>query len=290
MFYRTCDVFVDGGRLRVAEWGPPDAPAILAIHGISGSHLVWAAVVDAMPEIRLIAPDLRGRGASSELPGPWGMTQHAVDVIAVIDALGLDSVALMGHSMGGFVANVTAHQYPDRVSGVLLVDGGLTLPLPRGLLLEDAAQALNPPVDRLSLSFPDREAYRAFAATHPALQENWTPLVEAYVDYDLVGEPPVMRSRTSIDAMRRDAPDFYGPPEVQAAVAAIRPGTTLLVAPLGPRNERPALYTPTALERWRTTLPELNILVIDDVNHYSILIEERSAGIIADHARRLLGS
>ncbi len=290
MNYRTRDIAVDGGRLRVADWGPENGPTIVGLHGITGSHKVWAGVAEAMPEVRIIAPDLRGRGASSELPGPWGMTRHAVDVIAVIDAFGLGSVALMGHSMGGFVANVTAQQHPDRVSGVLLIDGGLTLPLPRGLALDDAAQALSPAADRLSLSFPDREAYRAFASTHPALHENWTPLVEAYVDYDLVGEPPLMRSRTSIDAMREDALDFYGGPVVEDAVAAVRPGTTLLVAPLGPRNEPPAVYSPEAIERWTAALPGLNVVMIDDVNHYSILIAEHSTAIIAEHARRLLAA
>ncbi len=290
MNYRTRDVAVDGGLLRVAEWGPADGPVILAIHGITGSHLAWAAVADVMPQVRIVAPDLRGRGASSALPGPWGMPRHAVDIIAVLDALGLDRVPVMGHSMGGFVANVTAHLYPDRVSSVLLIDGGLTLPLPQGLPLSDAAQAMSAPADRLSMTFPDREAYRAFARTHPAVQENWTPFLEAYVDYDLVGESPLMRSRTSIQAARRDALDFYGPQIVMDAVAGIREGTVLLIAPRGPRNEAPAVYSEAALERWKAELPGLEIVRVDDVNHYTIIIGLRGAAVVAEYAGRLLPS
>ncbi|MBG6054889.1 pimeloyl-ACP methyl ester carboxylesterase [Salinibacterium sp. CAN_S4] len=288
MNFRTREIAVDGGRLAVAEWGPADAHPLVVIHGITGSHKSWAAVAEAMPDTRIIAPDLRGRGASSELPGPWGMTQHALDVVAVIDALGLDRVPLVGHSMGGFVANVTAHRHPDRVSGVLLVDGGLTLPLPHGLTLGNAAQALSPSIDRLSLTFSSREAYRAFASTHPAIQEAWTPMIEAYVDYDLVGEPPVMHSRTSIDAMRRDAIDFYGSPDVVDAVAAIRQGTTMLVAPRGPRNDDVPLYSASALGRWLAELPALEVVTVSDVNHYTIVMDAAGAAVVAEFARDLL--
>src|ERR1035437_3362297 len=59
MTYRTHDVPVDGGALRVGEWGPddPGAPTVVAVHGITASHLAWAALAQAMPQVRLIAPD-----------------------------------------------------------------------------------------------------------------------------------------------------------------------------------------------------------------------------------------
>ena len=85
-------------------WGPDDKPAVLAIHGITANHLSWALVADALPDVRLIAPDLRGRGRSSELPGPWGMSAHAEDVAAVIETLTGGPVPIVGHSMGAFVA------------------------------------------------------------------------------------------------------------------------------------------------------------------------------------------
>ena len=268
MNYRTLDVAVDGGRLRVAEWGPADGPAIVAIHGITASHLAWAAVAAAMPEARIIAPDLRGRGASSELPGPWGMATHVADIVAVLDELGIDRVAVMGHSMGGVVANVLAHGYPDRVSGVLLVDGGLTLSLPRGMSLANAAQALSPADDRLSMTFPDRQAYRAFARTHPAIHESWSPAVEAYVDYDLVGEPPahalaivdrshergrgrLLRQPGGRGGRRRDPTGHHHPG--RGTRATQRAAGPVLVA----GGDR-AMDSCTA---------ELTIVMVDDVNH-----------------------
>jgi|SRR5450631_1364384 len=67
--YRTHDLPVDGGTLRVGEWGPDSsdetaAPTVIALHAITASHLAWAPVAQACPRLRVIAPDLRGRGRS----------------------------------------------------------------------------------------------------------------------------------------------------------------------------------------------------------------------------------
>ena len=88
MTYRTMDVPVRGGMLRVGEWAPadPDAPVVVAAHGITASHLAWATMADALPDVRFVAPDLRGRGRSNGLPGPFGMVQHADDLAAVSES------------------------------------------------------------------------------------------------------------------------------------------------------------------------------------------------------------
>ena len=123
--YEAVDVEVRGGSLRVGIWGTESGPPVLAIHGITASHLAWQLVAEALPDLRIIAPDLRGRGRSSELPGPYGFDQHADDLARLIDQLGLGPVPIVGHSMGGFVAVAVAHRHPDLISGVLLLDGGL---------------------------------------------------------------------------------------------------------------------------------------------------------------------
>ena len=109
MSYRTADVEVRGGWLRVGIWEStdltPEEPAartVLAVHGVTSSHLAWALVGErlvAMSGTRLIAPDLPGRGRSNGLPGPWGLEQHAADLQAVIDVFGPVHVTA-GHSIG----------------------------------------------------------------------------------------------------------------------------------------------------------------------------------------------
>src|SRR5690606_16543776 len=124
---------------RVGVWDPIEvaageqAPDVLVVHGITASHLAWPFVVSQLPGKRVIAPDLRGRGSSSTLVGSAGMRAHAADLVAVLDALGAESVPVIGHSMGGFVAVVFAHVAPERVSQLVLVDGGLPLDAPADL-------------------------------------------------------------------------------------------------------------------------------------------------------------
>ena len=203
--YRTVDVPVRGGTLRVGLWEPgrtppmrdiADAPTILAIHGVTASHRCWDMLAAALPGYRLIAPDLRGRGRSNALPGPYGMAQHADDMADVLDFLGVPQALVVGHSMGGFVSVMFAHRHAGRVASLLLVDGGMPLRMPEGMTTDSLIAALGPAADRLSMTFPDHEAYRNFWRVHPAFVDSWNEAVTDYIDYDLVGIPPELHPAT----------------------------------------------------------------------------------------------
>ena len=288
--YRIHDVAVDGGALRVGEWSPEDpaAATVIAVHGITASHMSWAMVAQALPEVRLIAPDLRGRGRSAELPGPFGMARHAADLEAVIKALDVPRALLIGHSMGGFVAVVTSHLYPDRFSQVLLVDGGLPLAIPTGISERDLLQAtLGPASQRLSMTFADRQAYLEFWKKHPAFADCWSQAVADYANYDLTGAEPLLRPSCSIEAMTEDSMELYGGESVLAALAGPRQPLTLLTAPRGLLNQAPGLYGASEIARWRAELPALTIREVPDVNHYTIVMGAAGAGAVAREVRRL---
>lgn len=288
MTYRIHDVPVDGGSLRVGEWGPddPDAPTVLAVHGITASHLSWALVAEAMPQVRLIAPDLRGRGRSAGLPGPFGMVRHAADLEAVIEALELPRAVLVGHSMGAFVALFAADRYRDRFSEVLLIDGGLPLAVPAGIGKEDLLQAvLGPAAARLSMTFPDRATYLEFWAKHPAFAaDQWSQAVVDYANYDLTGTEPELRPSASLEAVTQDSMDLFDAEAVLAAIAGlatIGKPLSLLTAPRGLLNETPGLYSPSAVQRWKGELPALTIREVPDVNHYTIVLGAAGASAIS---------
>jgi len=255
--------------------GPRDAPVVLLVHGITSSHKAWAGVARNLPHHRVIAVDLRGRGAS-QLGAPYGLEQHATDLIAVLDELDIDRATVAGHSMGAFVAVVLAHLHPKRVTNLLLVDGGIPLELPDGVGLE---QALGPTADRLTMEFATREAYREFWARHPSLVDDWGPDVAAFADYDLVERDGVLRSRTSADAMRTDAAELYDSELVVAALDRLRP-TTLLTAPRGLLDDA-ALYAPATLAKWADRVPMLEVMEVPDVNHYTIIMGARGAATVA---------
>ncbi|MGJ3561570.1 hypothetical protein ACR6C2_38155 [Streptomyces sp. INA 01156] len=94
------------------------------------------------------------------------------------------------------------------------------------------------------MTFEDREAYLEFFRAHPALGPHWSPQLAAYVDRDLTGRSPELRSSCVLDAVRADGAGVLGDPEVLAAVHQPQVHGTLLWAERGLLDEPQALYDP----------------------------------------------
>lgn len=280
------DVPVRGGRLRVARWGEA-APTLLGIHGITASSLSLAPVARhlAEPEV-LIAPDLRGRGASAGLPGPYGMRSHAEDCAAVVEAVAGGPVTVIGESMGGFVAAVLVARRPDLVERLVLVDGGLPPKIPEGIDTDRVLEAvLGPALARLSQTFASRAEYLEFWRRHPALASDWNEDVEAYLDYDLEPVDGGFRSRVSEAAVRHDgAEGLIDPSVVEGALAEVRCPVHLLRATRNLLDQLPPLIGDDVVQRWRDVLPVLTDEIVPDTNHYSLMLGGRGARIIAQRA------
>ena len=167
MQLRLLNVAVDGGDLRVLLWGTGKRVAV-AVHGITASGMSWQAVARHMPpDWTLAAPDLRGRGHSRDLPGPYGLDRHARDVVAVLRHFGGRPV-LAGHSMGAYVALLARDAHPELVRRLVLVDGGLPLPVPEGIDLDAALDAtLGPAIARLGQTFPEHRGVPGLLAGAP---------------------------------------------------------------------------------------------------------------------------
>jgi len=114
-------------RLRtwVRHDGRTDGEPVLLLHGNVSSSVFWEDTLLALPEgFRGLAPDLRGFGDTEPLPvdARRGLRDFADDVHALVDALGLDRVHLVGWSMGGGVAMQYLIDHADRVLGLTLVN------------------------------------------------------------------------------------------------------------------------------------------------------------------------
>ncbi|WP_197491873.1 alpha/beta fold hydrolase [Microbacterium sp. H83] len=267
-------------ELAVTTYGPAaESAAVLAVHGITANGRSWRTVAERMPERRLLAPDLRGRGRSNRLPAPYGLRTHAADLAALLDADGGEPRTVLGHSMGAFVVVALADLRPDLVERLVLVDGGLPLSLPAGIRSAedlDIATLLGPAAERLGMHFADDEGYLDFWRRHPAFARDWSDAVAEYARYDLDGT----RASTLADAMIADGAELYGADWYLDALRGLRMPVTVLRAPRGLTDAEP-LYAPGVLDGFRTLVPQLDVVEVEDVNHYTILFAERGASRVA---------
>lgn len=100
-------------------------PALVLVHGYLGGSRQWDAQIEFLREhFDVIAPDLAGYGEACHLAAPSDMTAHARAVLATLDHLGVGSFHLLGHSMGGMVAQEIVRLSPQRVGRLVLYATG----------------------------------------------------------------------------------------------------------------------------------------------------------------------
>jgi pimeloyl-ACP methyl ester carboxylesterase len=279
------DVPVPGGTLATYRLGdaPDDAPVVIAAHGITGNHAFWPPVVRALGSAaRVYAPDLRGRGESRDLPGPFGPAAHAADLVAVADHVGAERAVYVGHSMGAYVTARLAADHPDRVASAVLVDGGLAIPGSEAVDPQVFVDAfLGPTLARLSMRFASLDDYLEFWHAHPAFADQGIDEDDlvTFARHDLVGEPPELRSAVSEDAVRADAGHILG---ADLAAGKMQVPTILVQAERGLQDQPQPMVPLEVADAWAADDPgSRRVMPVADVNHYTLVIG-RGAGDVAD--------
>jgi pimeloyl-ACP methyl ester carboxylesterase len=107
--------------IRYREFGDPAAPPVVLLHGGASSAATWDRLAAALTAVgrRTIAADLRGHGGSSRTPS-YPLAGFRDDILGLLDALALDRVALIGHSLGAHTATLIAQQQPERITHLVL--------------------------------------------------------------------------------------------------------------------------------------------------------------------------
>lgn len=128
---------IGGVRIHYQEAGDENAPALVLIHGLISSTLVWSEALLPLAHagFRVIAIDLPGFGYSDKpADGRYTIDSQAHAVISLMDRLGIDTASIVGASYGGAIAATIALDYPERVERLVLV-GAVTSDEPKKKLL-----------------------------------------------------------------------------------------------------------------------------------------------------------
>jgi pimeloyl-ACP methyl ester carboxylesterase len=198
---------------RVAFRYAGEGPALVLIHGITGTFNHWDRVIPSLAERHtVIAPDLLGHGQSAKPRGDYSLGAFASGIRDLLLALGHDSATVVGHSLGGGIAMQFAYQYPERCERLVLVSSGglgrdvhlllraatlpgseLVLPLLNSDRLRNVGRLVTGALGRFGItlspditevargasSMPDAEARGAFLATLRAVIDERGQRVDA---------------------------------------------------------------------------------------------------------------
>jgi pimeloyl-ACP methyl ester carboxylesterase len=126
MSFHERAIRVNGLSLHYLDWGPPTAPPVVLLHGITGHARMWDHLAERLvPDRRVLALDQRGHGDSDPAPDDdYRVATMADDLAAFVSGLGLDRFALLGHSMGGRIAIQYAAAHAARLERLIVVDIG----------------------------------------------------------------------------------------------------------------------------------------------------------------------
>jgi pimeloyl-ACP methyl ester carboxylesterase len=120
---------VNGVQINVVDKGT-GGPTLIFLHYWGGSTRTWAACIDELSkDHRCVAIDFRGWGLSDKDATDYGVEAMAEDVLGVIDQLGLTDFVIVGHSMGGKIAQVVAARQLPELNALVLVEPAPPTPL-----------------------------------------------------------------------------------------------------------------------------------------------------------------
>lgn len=122
-----------GLKLHFTDWGNPQAPPLLLVHGGLDHSRSWDHLARALRhDFHVVAPDLRGHGDSEWATGSsYSLADHVYDLTGLVKAAGFETMSIVGHSMGGMVSLAYAGVRPQTISRLVILDGVTSFPARR---------------------------------------------------------------------------------------------------------------------------------------------------------------
>jgi pimeloyl-ACP methyl ester carboxylesterase len=245
----------NGVRLHYVDWGDPLLPPALLLHGGSAHARWWDFTVPHLVERRrCVALDLRGHGESGwSAAADYGLAAHAADVCALIDALDLREVALVGHSFGGFVAMTVAPSEP-RLAALVIVDSRARI-TPRSARYLDALRKL--PHPRYASLDEALQRFRLLPSAHDARPE----VIAHVVRHGMTTRPD------GTWTLKFDRRAMAGIPAQDLSPALAAAGCPILAI----RGQHSPVVSAAGLEEFRTANPRVVTVEIAGAHHHVML-------------------
>jgi pimeloyl-ACP methyl ester carboxylesterase len=258
-------VAAGGVSLAVHEW-TGTGPAIVCIHGLTANHVCWRSMADILaPRHRLIGYDLRGRGDSDKPPAGYSLDQHGRDLLALLDHFGLKKAVLMGHSLGAHIALKFAVAHPQRVSKLVLVDGGIDV---RAEIID----SLGPAINRLGIEFPSLDAFLGIIRSLPMFTGRWNDYLDRYFRYDVETLPSgAVRSKASKSAIVEELANLQRE-RLWVYHHQVKCPTLIFRAPDGLLTQTDCLMTQAEAVAMSRAIPKSKLVLVPKTNHYTILL------------------
>jgi pimeloyl-ACP methyl ester carboxylesterase len=258
-------VAAGGVSLAVHEW-TGTGPAIVCIHGLTANHVCWRSMADILaPRHRLIGYDLRGRGDSDKPPAGYSLDQHGRDLLALLDHFGLKKAVLMGHSLGAHIALKFAVAHPQRVSKLVLVDGGIDV---RAEIID----SLGPAINRLGIEFPSLDAFLGIIRSLPMFTGRWNDYLDRYFRYDVETLPSgAVRSKASKSAIVEELANLQRE-RLWVYHHQVKCPTLIFRAPDGLLTQTDCLMTQAEAVAMSRAIPKSKLVLVPKTNHYTVLL------------------
>jgi len=227
-----------GVRLEYLEQGSSQGDVVIFLHGYTDSHHSFDLNLPRLPRrYHVYALDQRGHGDSEKLSCCYLQSDFSEDVIAFMDQLHIPSAALVGHSMGSFIAHKVAAEHPQRISKLVLIGSSPTVAgNPVALDFQTVVDTLTDPIDPAFVR--DFQASTFFRPIPPSFLDTavseslkvpatvWIQALDALIAEDHTAELPQITADTLIFWGDQDI--FFSAAEQDQLLAAI-PHSTLLV-------------------------------------------------------------
>jgi pimeloyl-ACP methyl ester carboxylesterase len=247
-------VILNGLRFHYREWGQPDAPPLVLLHGFSAHSRLWDTFARAVVEhFHIFALDQRGHGETA-WADEYSVDLMIADLAAFVRALRLDRFALIGHSMGGRNAYGYAAQYQETLTQLVLVDIAPEIPA-------EASNRVQRTIAQTSDTFDSpEEAFAAVRAANPFPPDD--ELRARTLSGLMLREDGRWTYR--YDRALRDPGRFrmpFAPAENWALLRSITTPTLLV------RGAESDLLTPTIAQRVAEEMPNCTLVTVSAAGH-----------------------